>query len=297
MYHPVDPNTEYIELTNIGAETIDLNLVTLTDGVDFAFPSVEVAPGDYVLVVEDTIAFEARYGPGFPIAGQYSGRLNNAGEQIELRDAAGQIIHSFEYSDDWYEMSDGLGFSLTMNDPVTTDPNALDEKSTWRPSVHDGGSPGFDDSAEAVLPDAVLINEVMAAPLAGESDWIELYNTTDQAIDLGGWYLSDSGNNLTKYEIAAGTILEPDGYVVFYEDLHFGNDDAPGCHSAFGLSRDGETVYLHSGSGGIVTGYSTRQSYGPSEPGTSFGHYRGTAGEYGFIALSVPTPGEANAEP
>lgn len=297
MYHPVDPNTEYIELMNIGVETIDLNLVTLTDGVDFTFPSVEVAPGEYVLVVENIAAFESRYGPGFFIAGQYSGRLNNAGERIELLDAAGQTIHRFEYSDEWYEITDGLGFSLTLNDPATTDPNALGEKPAWRPSVHSGGSPGFDDSAEAILPDSVVINEVMASPLAGGSDWVELYNTTDQAIGLGGWFLSDSGNNLTKYEIAAGTMLEPDGYLVFYDDLHFGNDDDPGCHSSFGLSRDGETVYLHSGSGGIVTGYSVQQSYGPAEPGMSFGRHRSAEGNYDFIALSVPTPGEPNAEP
>ncbi|MCP4593621.1 MAG: lamin tail domain-containing protein, partial [bacterium] len=39
MYRPAgDPNAEYIELTNIGAETLNLNLVELTNGVDFIFP-------------------------------------------------------------------------------------------------------------------------------------------------------------------------------------------------------------------------------------------------------------------
>ncbi|UCG48780.1 MAG: lamin tail domain-containing protein, partial [Phycisphaerales bacterium] len=58
MYHPYDaydpndPNEEYIELTNIGAETINLNLVRFTNGVDFVFPPVELGPGQYVLVVQ-----------------------------------------------------------------------------------------------------------------------------------------------------------------------------------------------------------------------------------------------------
>jgi hypothetical protein len=145
MYHPLDPNTEFIELTNIGAETIDLNLVRFTDGVDFTFPSIELAPAQYVLVVQDVAAFEARYGPGLPIAGTYRGSLDNAGEHVELQDAAGGIIHSFTYKDGWYDSTDGLGDSLTVKDPASTDPNTLSQKSAWRSSTQPGGSPGARD--------------------------------------------------------------------------------------------------------------------------------------------------------
>ena len=77
MYHPAntgnpnDPNTEYIELTNIGAEPINLNLVRFTNGIDFTFPSTELSPGGCCLVVKDTAAFEAKYGSALPVAGQY----------------------------------------------------------------------------------------------------------------------------------------------------------------------------------------------------------------------------------
>jgi len=152
MFHPPetgspdDPNLEYIELANIGAESIDLNLVKFTDGVDFAFASVVLAPGGYVLVVRDIDAFETRYGPGLPIAGEYAGSLNNAGETVELRDAVGQIIHSFAFGDDWYDTTDGKGFSLTVVDLANTDPQAWGDEQTWRPSAEVGGSPGFDDA-------------------------------------------------------------------------------------------------------------------------------------------------------
>ena len=146
MYHPADPNTEFIELTNIGAETVNLNLVTFTDGVEFTFPSVELAPAEYFLVVEDPNAFEAKYGPGLPIAGAYAGSLSNSGEQIEFQDAAGQTIQSFRYRDGWHHTTDGEGFSLTVKDSAATDPNALDQKASWRPSTTSGGSPSSDDS-------------------------------------------------------------------------------------------------------------------------------------------------------
>jgi hypothetical protein len=152
MYHPIDtgdptdPNTEYIELTNVGTEAINLNLVKFTNGVDFAFPDLDLESGGHLLVVKDIGAFEARYGGGFNIAGQYTGSLSNSGERIALSDAAGQVIADFRFQDDWYDLTDGLGFSLTVKDPAGTDPSALNDKAAWRASADAGGSPGFDDA-------------------------------------------------------------------------------------------------------------------------------------------------------
>ncbi len=151
MYHPAntgdvnDPNTEYIELTNIGKQTINLNLVRFTDGVDFTFPSFDLAPAGYCLAVKDLTAFRHKYGTGLPVAGQYAGSLSNAGEQVELRDAAGTIICRFEYKDSWFPKTDGGGYSLTVKDPVTTDPNSLSNAGAWRASSVAGGTPGRAD--------------------------------------------------------------------------------------------------------------------------------------------------------
>jgi len=298
MYRPAgDPNAEFIELTNIGSEAINLNLAALTNGVDFIFGDVELAPDDYLLVVRDLAAFEASYGQGYNIAGQYDGSLANGGERIELVDAAGQIIHSFRFQDDWYDVTDGLGFSLVARDPATTDPNAWGDKSTWRPSAAVDGSPGFDDTGAVPALGAVVINELLANPAAGESDWIELHNTTNETIDLSGWFLSDEVDDLTKYEIAAGTILPADGYVVFREDEHFGDATDPGCHAPFALSRNGETLHLHSGADGALTGYSEKEKFDASEVGVSLGRYRKSTGTYNFVPQNVPTPGAANAAP
>ena len=298
MYRPAgDPNAEFIELTNVGTETVNLNLVELTNGVDFTFGNTGLAPGDYVLVVRDLVAFEANYGQGYNIAGQYEGNLSNGGERIELVDAAGQIIHSFRYQDDWFDVTDGLGFSLVARDAAATDPNTWGEKSTWRPSAADGGSPGYDDTGELPELGAVVINELLANPATGDSDWIELHNTTGQAIDLSGWFLSDDPDDLVKYEIAAGTVLPAGGYVVFRADEHFGNTADPGCHTPFALSRNGETVYLHSGADGALTGYSEQEKYGAAEAGVSLGRVLKSTGTYNFVALSEATPGTANAAP
>ena len=167
MYHPAeDPNAEYIELTNVGPEVINLNMVRFTKGIDYTFPSFELPPGGHCLLVKDIAAFgdeyvgwvlDPRVDPiaaspetwvenppyGLPIVGQYVGSLSNAGEKIELLDAVGGIVASFEYDDNWFDLTDGLGFSLTVRDPRAK--LDLSDEAAWRPSVQVGGSPGTDD--------------------------------------------------------------------------------------------------------------------------------------------------------
>ncbi len=145
QYHPAgDPNAEFIELTNVGSETVNLNLVQFTKGIQYTFPSYELSPGGYCLLVRDQAAFEAVYGNTLAVVGQYTGSLDNAGEKIELLDAAGGIIESFEYQDDWYDPTDGLGYSLTRRDPHSSaDPG---DEEAWRSSTQPGGSPGADDA-------------------------------------------------------------------------------------------------------------------------------------------------------
>jgi Lamin Tail Domain/CotH kinase protein len=154
MYHPSasppggafdQEEFEYIELTNIGNATINLAGVELRDGVTFTFPSMDLAPGAFVVVVENATAFASRYTQPITIAGQYSGKLSNSGELITLLDASDQTILSFTFLDDnWYPQTDGDGYSLVIVDP-TADVSAWDTQAGWRVSTNLQGSPGAAD--------------------------------------------------------------------------------------------------------------------------------------------------------
>ncbi|MHC4439792.1 MAG: lamin tail domain-containing protein, partial [Planctomycetota bacterium] len=289
--------TEFIELKNVGTQSINLNYVSFTNGIDFTFGDVDLAPGEYILVVENIDAFTNKYGQDLNVTGEYFGSLNNGGERIELADAGGTTIHNFKYSDNWFNLTDGMDFSLVVIDPLNTNPDAWGDKSTWRPSTAPGGSPGTDYAGQPPEIGGVIINEILAHSHAEAPDWIELYNTNDHAINIGGWFLSDDGQDLKKYEIPPTTIIEPYGYIVFYEDLQFGNPADPGAHSPFGLSENGETLYLHSGSNGELTGYGDTEKFGASETGVAFGRYQKSTGSYNFVAMSENTPGGENAYP
>jgi len=138
MYHPPDtgnpddPNTEFIELTNIANQSINLNLVRFADGIEYAFPSFDLPAGGYCLVVKDLAAFQAKYGSKLPVVGEYAGSLDNGGERMELADAVGQVIQSFVYDDSWFKNTDGQGYSLTVKDPRATDGNSLNDKTAWQ---------------------------------------------------------------------------------------------------------------------------------------------------------------------
>ena len=150
----------------------------------------------------------------------------------------------------------------------------------------------------------IVINEVLAHSDTVAYDWIELYNTTGGSIDIGGWFLSDNGSddpNLMKYEIAAGETIDPNGYKVFYENLHFGSVSTdPGRHIPFALSENGETVYLTSADGGVLGGYRETEDFGASEPDVSFGRYiKSPASGYDvdFVAMNLRTNGSVNSSP
>ena len=142
MYNPQDPNAEFIELQNIGQDAINLNLVRFDDGIKFTFPSIDLAPQAYALVVRDVAAFAVQYGQALPVAGQYEGTLSDKGERIQLVDAVNQVIHVFDYDDKWYKSTDGDGYSLVQTWPALSDPTQWGDQTLWNPSVALYGSPG-----------------------------------------------------------------------------------------------------------------------------------------------------------
>jgi len=303
MYHPAhggaynEEEYEYIELTNIGTEALSLDGAKISDGVIFAFgEGATIPPGEYRLLVKNEVAFESLY-PGLSslILGHYTGSLDNGGETIDLEDATNSTILQFRYND-WFHITDGGGFSLTIKNP-NGNHDDWDRKSGWRTSALAGGSPGWDDTG--IIPDegTVIINEILAHSHDEASDWIELHNMTDQTVDIGGWFLSDSATDVMKYEVAEGTYIDPCDYIVFYQDPNFGVLTDPGTRTPFALSENGETVYLHVGRDGELMGFMDREDFGASETGVSFGRYVTSTGDDKFPPMEHITPRQPNAYP
>ena len=303
MYHPETPGEEYIELKNIGASPINLYLCEFTDGIRFTFPDMTLAAGQHVLVVQTNATFEAQYGTGLNIAGEFNigSALDNGGEEIVLRDAAGREIHDFDYKD-WYPVTDGRGGSLCIIDPANTNLTLWDQKVGWQGSSSLGGSPGAANPANGVANGSIVINEALTHTDDAGGDWIELHNTTGSPIDIGDWFLSDSLDDLKKYRIASGTSIAAGGYVVFNQEDNFGlTSSDPGKLTGFGLSELGESIFLSSGSGGSLSGgFSISEDFDAAVNGVTFGrHTKSAASGYGvdFVSMVSPSMGAANSAP
>ncbi|MEC7922049.1 MAG: lamin tail domain-containing protein, partial [Planctomycetota bacterium] len=150
MFNPLgDEGFEFIEIQNTGNQVIDLREVHLSEGVEFSFAGSEVEelpPGEYVLVLRNAPAFASRYDTtGMLIAGEYSGRLSNGGEQVTLSFGSAETILDFEYDDDWYPAADGKGLSIVIRNPLAA-AESWSDPASWRLSNSRDGSPAREDT-------------------------------------------------------------------------------------------------------------------------------------------------------
>ena len=139
----------------------------------------------------------------------------------------------------------------------------------------------------------IYINEVMSsnssviADNAGEyDDWIELYNSGSQPLDLNGYYISDNLSNPEKHQFTSSISIPANGYLIIWAD----DDLAQGAnHTNFKLSQSGEAVILSEPNGEIIV-----DSLSLPEIATdhSYGHIPDASGN--FSEFAQPTPNLSN---
>ncbi|HON07857.1 MAG TPA: lamin tail domain-containing protein, partial [Verrucomicrobiota bacterium] len=304
MYNPPTGGYEYIELRNISSDvTLDLAGVKFTQGIDFTFSTGDsIAPGEYIIVAgapsdNNFAAFRTFYGINamVKIFGPFSGKLDNAGEQIVLRTAAGgsDIINfTYDNSRGWPLSADGAGHSLVFNDSYLYEQNNYaNYPGSWSASAFIKGSPGSADpvlSSQQVLINEVIINSDFSNP-ALSNNWIELYNPSSPDIILGdGWFLSDDPAALNKWGIPASTVVPANGFVALNLGI-FTNQ------TLVNLSKAGGQVYLSYIKGGNEDRVVDIARFKGTGNGLSWGRY--PDGNPYWSTLSRQTVGSTNAAP
>ncbi|HEY8403944.1 MAG TPA: CotH kinase family protein [Flavobacteriales bacterium] len=104
----------------------------------------------------------------------------------------------------------------------------------------------------------IVINEVCSSNTyslydedGSASDWIELYNTSGEAVSLQGWGLSDKSNAQPKWVFQQGSIAPYGYFIVFASDKNRQSTTRP--HTNFKISQGEEVVYLYNPQGVIVS--------------------------------------------
>jgi hypothetical protein len=302
MYNPPALGTnlgnslEFLELKNVGTNTLDLGGVSFTAGITFGFTNgTLLGPGQFIVLARDANAFATKY-PGVTVNGVYSGQLDNAGEMVTLSyptNGTNAVVFSVTYDDvaPWPVTPDGQGFSLVPKQPGLL--QAPDDGAKWRASAAVGGSPGADDPDPNIAP--IVVNELLTHTDPPEVDTVELFNPTGTNVDFGGWYLSDDSNTPKKYRIPDGTSISAGGYVVFNE--HQFNTGLNG-NIPFAFSSTGESVYVFSAlPNSQLTGYSHGFEFGAMFNGVAFERYVNSVGDELFPMEISLTFGTNNSGP
>lgn len=276
---------DWIELYNTTDRTISLDNYALTNKenkpLKWRFPDgAVVAPHSYYIVF-------------------CSGK--------DRRDDASVIPHAnFKISaeHDTVVLSDSHG---RVSDRVTLD-NIPEDCSYARDpngvfSVHTMATPGRDNSDIAGADydlrqrnlTGVYITEVMASNDTtsvyandGFVDWIEIYNSTYNPVDISGWGLSDNIGRPRRWQFPQGTILGAnERMVVLCDGLNMGTKSTQ-LHTNFKIKRAGGEIACLSD----ATGHVLDKIVLPKVP-TDVSYGRST-GMSGFFYYDTPTPFQEN---
>ncbi len=265
---------DVVEIVNRSDEKVSTAGWYLSDGGDpyeYALPIKELAPGEcLVLLCEDGNGTEYTgfsltesdllrlTGPSYRYAPPVSCEMTETGKSILLTEETGGVFYVTG------EIS--LGYE-----------NTSEHEELYRQSLK---------------PEGLMISEMMSANMsylkgsyATTCDWIELYNASQEAVNLGEYFLTDDGGELCRYPLPEQTLNAGEYCVILLSErgmnLIRGYPVLP-----FNLSSDGETLYLSKGN--EIVDY----VFLPSLPtDTSYGRASDAAT---YSTLSNVTPGSKN---
>ncbi|HMJ66743.1 MAG TPA: lamin tail domain-containing protein, partial [Candidatus Binatia bacterium] len=269
LANPSGNDQDFFELYNPNNQPVDLGGLYLTDALanktQYRIPNLSFVG----FGLDGFVRFVADNSPGQG-ADHVNFRLNNDGEAIGLFTANGIQIDAVTFLSQQSGISEGRfpdGSASIARFPGTMSPGA----SNIRPITD------------------IVISEVLTHTDVPLEDTIELQNISNGSIDVSGWWLSDRKNDAKKFQIPDGTVIQPGGFVVFYENQF---NPVPGIYPSFALSSvKGDEVFLFTANAsGDLTGFRTSVKFGAAENGVSFGRYPTSVG-FDFTALSSRTFG------
>lgn len=242
-----DVNPDWVEVYNAGTTTVDLGSYKIYDsgGQTGGKPKKQFPTGTtleagafLVIVVDDTT--DSGFG------------LSSGGEKIWLEKGDGTVTDSIEFP----ALEEGQSYGRypdggdTWQILYVPTPGAANDNSTPQPSI------------------IIKMNEIFSKGIETDPDWIEIYNASTVDVDLSGYKIYDSGGQSgtkPKKEFPSGTVIPAGGFYVFV------TDDT--VESGFGLSSNGEEVWLEDASGTVIDDITfpamvDGQSYGRQPDGT-----------------------------
>lgn len=286
-------NSDWIEIHNPNSEAVNLSGLGLSDdktSVKWAFPGVTLESGGYLVVFASG---RSENDPNGVLHANF--KLSADGGGIYLTDSAGKIIDEAEYEDQVKNVSAGR-----QTDDITM--WATFDSPTPGYANDEAGAQAFQSSRYATET-SLLITEVMASNKTTltdnngiYSDYIEIYNTGAEPVNLAGYGLSDDPQNVLDWKFPEVT-LQPGAYLVVFatgEDKKATDIEKGAIHTNFGISSYEEVISLASPTGLILDQVTVSES----QADMAFARTPAEGGTYAseWAATGKPSPGYPNTD-
>ena len=276
---------DWVEIYNNTDTSLDISGYGLSDDLltaaKWTFPEGSVlAPRGYLVVFCSGDVTRGKMHAGFKLS---------ASDEVILSTVSGKVVDSITLR------AVTSGYSLGRS---------ADDSTAFKEMLPSPGYPNTDEGAAQYLATlsasadesvGVFINEFMPSnastiigPDGSYCDWIELYNTNSQEVDLSGYGISDSATQPLKYTLPAGTKIPANGVLLIFCTGRETPDGATQIEAPFGLAAYQESVVLSTPAGRILDQY----DYTRANTDISFARSPDGTGE--FAPSSQPTPGYTN---
>jgi hypothetical protein len=205
---PSIATSDWIELYNYGTAPLSLKGYTLRDDNPkhcFYFPdSCIIGENCRIIITRDTLMFKSMHPDLMNVVGLLGFGLGSSENNIQLYNEKDSLVVSVHYLDSipWPVGADGRGLTMELVNPY----QSLNDPNNWFNSCI-GGSPGLPYTP---CDEPVVISEICNNPPPDPymADYIELWNTSAESVDISGWILKDKVDT-HKYVIPSPTIIEP----------------------------------------------------------------------------------------
>ncbi len=274
---------DWVELYNTGGDDINLTGYGITDNDDnplkYVFPEgASISAGEYLVVFCDgknRIDDEGGFHTNFS--------LSKEDETISLYTPTKSLSSTVNIVD----MPDNISCGRADGESGM--------KLFARPTPGKQNTTAYVDLSESVSPDinnGVLISETLSCTRSSKPknnvDYIEIYNSTSKAVDLGGYTLSQTPGE--PFFTFSNITLDAKDYLVIYCDGEYKNKNVDNLHAPIKIGVSGEDFYLADSSGRVCDAYSS----GKGRYGMSSGRIgKDTTKRFFF---TEPTPGKKNSD-
>lgn len=270
---------DWIEVSNISGKPVSLQGWSLSktenDVRVFTFPAMELAAGDSVLVYADS---RLRDDPAQALHAPFG--LSSSGDTLMLFNAGGSAVDTVNLPALSADQSYARMGDFAWQACATATPGLSNtEESYYALRQPSGDSP-------------VIISEIMStntSTLKDENghyyDYLELFNRSGDTVNLTGWYLTDDSQNLRKWRVPDLSLGAGECLVVFCSKLDR-TDDPARLHTNFGLSSEGESVFLVNPQGRVMD----RVDFDLLKANVAWS----LGGDGSWSSAAAPSPGRAN---